>query len=76
MADAVTLKFRKIVLEDLATSATTNGETTAEVMGVGSGVPVHAFIAAADDSAAAALGCGLGQIYWSTALSALKARLT
>jgi ribose 5-phosphate isomerase len=76
MADSVTVKFRKIVQEDFAASATTNGETTAEVMGIGAGVTVHAFISAASDAAAAALNCQLGQIYYSTTLSALKARMT
>lgn len=75
MADSVIIQFRKIVQEDFAASATTDGATTASVMGIGDGVPVHAFISAASDAAAAALNCAVGQIYFSTALNALKTRM-
>jgi hypothetical protein len=76
MADSVTVKFRKIVQEDFAASATTNGETTAEVMGIGAGVTVHAFISAANDAGALALNCPLGGVYWNTTYSMLTARRT
>ena len=76
MADSVVIQFRKIVQEDFMSSATANGATTATVMGIGDGVSVHAFIAAATDAAAAALGCAMGQVYWSTTLSALAVRLS
>jgi hypothetical protein len=75
MADSVTVQFRKIVQEDFAASATTNGATTATIMGIGDGVPVHAFISAVSDAAAAGLGAVVGQIYFSTALNALKTRM-
>jgi hypothetical protein len=75
MADSVVIQFRKIVQEDFASSATADGATTTTIMGIGDGVPVHAFIAAANDAAAAALNCAVGQVYWSTTLNALAVRL-
>ena len=75
MAESVTVQFRKIFVEDLATSATANGATTATIMGIGDNVAVHAFISAASDAGAAGLGAALGAVYYNTTDGMLHARL-
>ncbi len=62
MADAVTIEPRGLVVEDfMSTSAF--AQTTATVLGLGSGTTVTAFVLAADDTAAAAASVPVGALY-------------
>jgi ribose 5-phosphate isomerase len=62
MADAVTLEARGLVVEDFMTSVAF-AQTTATVLGLGSGATVTPFVLAADDTAAAAASVPVGCVY-------------
>ncbi len=86
MADVLTGTPRALYLEDLAVTTDPNGETAAENVYGAPANPVTlnkiaavlytAFGQYANDVAAAAGGVAVGQIYYSTTLSALKTRMT
>ena len=65
MPDSVTIQMRGIALEDLLTNSTT-AQVTQTVLGVGA-VPLTPLVLAASDSAAAAAGCNVGDVYLNNA---------
>jgi hypothetical protein len=86
MASDITITPRKLYLEDVATTTNPSGETASvNVLGEATNpvtlnklalVLLTQFTQAANDAAAATAGVSLGEVYYSTALSALKARMT
>ena len=62
---SVSLQFRPLYVQDLAQSATFT-QTTDTILGIGAGVVVTPFVAAASDAAAAAAGVPLGGCYVRT----------
>lgn len=65
MASIAEITPRKLFMEDLATAASF-AQTTATILGLGPGIPVSPFVAAASDVAAAAAGVPLGAVYMRT----------
>lgn len=84
----ITVTPRKLYLEDLAVTTNPAGETasvgvlqtdgtsTAETLNKIAAVLYTAFGRYANDGAAATGGVAVGQIYYSSTLAALKARMT
>lgn len=65
MPSSLSLTFRGIVVEDLMRSATF-AQTTATILGLGAGITVTPFVAAATDSAAGSAGVPIGAVYINT----------
>lgn len=83
MPSTMVLTPRKLFIEDCQLTTDPNApQVASEVLGVGvvnltqiDAVRYSAFTQAANDSAAASAGVGLGFIYYNTASSALKVRM-
>lgn len=76
MPDSLTVQFRGIAMEDFLTSSTV-AQVSANVLGVGA-VNITPFVLAAGDSAAAAAGVNVGEIYMNSAVTPnrLRARMS
>jgi hypothetical protein len=73
MADSASVTFRKICVEDMATTAGI-AQITATVMGVGS-ISLTALVLAAGDAAAATAGVLVGQVYVDSSVTPNRLRV-